>query len=269
MKPIAVTPYIPNISTALPFLAGETWWQKLLRTFIHYVTGLYPSARILARADAQWNPEDNRFQEILHCAKVTLDATGTLPTHGAAIVVANHPTGPMDGIVFGAWLTAQRSDVRILTTEALATIPSLRDWVIPLRLYDGPHDEQSNAQSLRKVIAHLRRGGVIAVFPAGRIELPDPHHNSDHWQDSIFSIAHRFQVPIHCVRLHQQHATWVTRLLKLHAWIRTLSMGWLFLLMCHKRHQLSIEHIIQAHDDVTPSKLRDMAFEVVNPSKKL
>lgn len=269
MKTIAVGPYIPNISTALPFLAGDGWWQKPLRTGIHWITGLYPSAKILARADAQWSGKSNRFQEILLCAKVSLDATGTLPSHGSAVVVANHPTGPMDGIVFGAWLTAQRSDVLILTTEALAAIPSLRDCVIPLRLYDGPQDEISNAQSLRKVISHLRRGGVIAVFPAGSIELPDPHKQGSHlWQDSIFSIALRYQIPIHCVRLHQEHSKWTTRILHLHAWIRTLTMGWLFLLMCNKRHPLSIEQVISPHANDSASMLRVKAYEAVTLPQK-
>lgn len=248
--------YIPNVCTALPVLSGDHWCKNLMRSGVHRLTGLRYSAAILAKADATWDGERNRFQEILTHSNVILVSEGHLPKQGSALVVANHPTGPMDGIVFAAWLTTQRSDVRILTTEALTEIPSLRDIVIPLRIYEGENVENANAQSLRKAMVHLRRGGILAVFPAGTIAVPhDPYAApiEQPWKESVFALAKRCAAPIVCLQIQQQHRPIVARILRLHAWVRTLAMGWLFLLMRHKTFRLRVKGIFKT-DQATDVK---------------
>jgi putative hemolysin len=248
--------YIPDVCTALPVLSGDHWWKNLLRAGVHRLTGLHSSADILAKADATWDGKKNRFQEILTHSNVTLVSEGSLPKEGSALVVANHPTGPMDGIVLAAWLTTQRSDVRILTTEALTEIPSLRDIVIPLRLYKGENVSNSNAQSLRKAMAHLRHGGILAVFPAGTIAVShDPHAIpiEQPWKESVFALAMRCATPIVCLQIQQQHRPIIARILSLHAWVRTFAMGWLFLLMRHKTFRLRVKGIFKT-DQATDTK---------------
>jgi putative hemolysin len=258
--------YIPDVCTALPILSGDHWWKNLLRSSVHRLTGLHSSAAILAKADATWDGERNRFQEILTHSSVTLESEGHLPKVGSALVVANHPTGPMDGIVLAAWLTTQRSDVRILTTEALTEIPSLRDIVIPLRLYEGDNVETANAQSLRKAMVHLRRGGILAVFPAGTIAVPcDPYAApiEEPWKESVFALAKRCAAPIVCLQIQQQHRPMIARILRLHAWARTLAMGWLFLLMRHKTFRLCVKRIIVSDPSHDSAQICAQAREAV------
>lgn len=239
--------YIPNVCTALPVLSGNHWGKNLLRSSLHHLTGLHNSAAILAKADASWDGKRNRYEEILEHSNVTLVSEGCLPKEGSALVVANHPTGPMDGIVLAAWLATQRKDIRILTTEAISEIPSLRDIVLPLRLYEGENVENTNAQSLRKAMVHLRSGGILAVFPAGSMAVPhDPYAApiEQPWKESVFALAKRCAAPIVCLQIEQQHRPIVACILRIHAWVRTLTMGWLFLLMRHKTFRLSVKKII-------------------------
>lgn len=245
------TDYIPDVCTALPVLAGDTWWKNPLRALVHRATGLHQSAAILAKADAVWDGESNRYDQILKLCDVTWEGERSLPESGPALVVANHPTGPMDGIVLAAWLTSQRTDVRILTTEALSEIPSLRDIVIPLQLYDGTHVEKANAQSLRKAMGHLRSGGILAVFPAGTIAVPhDPQMPAieQPWKESAFALAMRCAAQIVCLKIDQQHGPLVSRILRIHAWVRTFAMGWLFLLMKRKTFRLQVNQVIQTDE---------------------
>lgn len=243
--------YIPDVCTALPLLAGDDWWKRALRFLIHRVTGLHKSASILAKADAAWNGAGNRFEAILRLCGVTKEGEGRLPESGPSLVVANHPTGPMDGIVLAAWLTSHRSDVRILTTEALSDIPTLRSIVIPLRLYDGKNVERANAQSLRKAMIHLRSGGILAVFPAGTIAVPkDPYSPpiEQPWKESAFALAMRCGAPIFCLSIQQQHGPVVSSILRVHPWVRTLAMGWLFLFMRGKTFRLQVNQRIQTDE---------------------
>ena len=266
MNPPRTVDYIPNVCTALPVLYGDHWCKNLLRRAVHRLTGLHSSAGILAKADTTWDGQRNRFQEILTHSSVTLESEGRLPKEGSALVVANHPTGPMDGIVLAAWLTTQRSDVRILTTEALTEIPSLRDIVIPLRLYEGENVENANAQSLRKAMVHLRRGGILAVFPAGTIAVPHEPYAApieQPWKESVFALAKRCAAPIVCLQIKQQHRPIFARILRLHAWVRTLAMGWLFLLMRDKTFLLVVKKIIVSDPSHDTAQICAQAREAV------
>jgi putative hemolysin len=84
---------------------------------------------------------------------------------------------------------------------------------------------------------HLRRGGILAAFPAGTIAVPDDLHApsiEQPWKAAVFALAIRCQTPVVCLHIKQQHRPLVVRLLRTHAWVRTLAMGWLFLLMRKK-----------------------------------
>ena len=62
--------------------------------------------------------------------QVTFEATATdldrIPHTGAAIVVANHPYGGIEGLYLAACLLERRPDVRILANHMLMAIDGLR-----------------------------------------------------------------------------------------------------------------------------------------------
>lgn len=90
-----------------------------------------------------------------------------VPASGPVLVVANHP-GLSDGpAVFAA---LPRTDIRIIAAERafLDALPH----TLPYLLIAG--DSVTRRQSaLRGALRHLKRGGTLLTFPAGRIE-PDP-----------------------------------------------------------------------------------------------
>jgi putative hemolysin len=95
-----------------------------------------------------------------------------IPANGAAIVVANHPFGILDGIVLGALALRVRPDVKILTNYLL-TIPELEPYCIFVDPFNRKHSKQNNSAGLKQAIYHLRAGGMLIVFPAGEVS---------HWQ---------------------------------------------------------------------------------------
>src|SRR5215472_9610753 len=90
-----------------------------------------------------------------------------IPANGAAIVVANHPFGILDGIVLGALALRVRPDVKILTNYLLGTIPELEPNCIFVDPFNRKHSKQNNSAGLKQAIHHLRAGGMLIVFPAG------------------------------------------------------------------------------------------------------
>ncbi len=97
------------------------------------------------------------------------DQIARIPATGPVVVVANHPSGLVDGMIMAEMVNRVRSDFRILTRSLLTGIPEVEEFMIPVPF---PHEENSRELGLEMrslAMAHLKRGGVIIVFPAGRV----------------------------------------------------------------------------------------------------
>ena len=91
-----------------------------------------------------------------------------IPSTGPVILVANHPHGLVDGMILADMVGRVRNDYRILTRSLLTGIDeSAASYMIPVPF---PHeaDAQRKMLDMRAVaIDHLKRGGLIALFPSG------------------------------------------------------------------------------------------------------
>ena len=90
-----------------------------------------------------------------------------LPSAGPLLIVANHP-GLMDAAaLFGA---IPRADLRVLVADRpfLRALPHIAAALIPVGNGAATH-----TSALRTAVRHLRDGGALLSFPAGKIE-PDP-----------------------------------------------------------------------------------------------
>jgi putative hemolysin len=92
-----------------------------------------------------------------------------IPRSGPLIVTANHPFGLLDGAILAAILTDVRSDVRIFTNSMLEGFPELHSICIFVDPFGETSTVTGNAGALRQGLAWLRRGGVLATFPAGEV----------------------------------------------------------------------------------------------------
>lgn len=92
-----------------------------------------------------------------------------IPATGPVVVVANHPHGLVDGMVMAEMVNRVRPDFKILTRSLLTGIPEVAEFMIPVPF---PHEENARALGLQMrslTMEHLKQGGVIIVFPAGKV----------------------------------------------------------------------------------------------------
>lgn len=92
-----------------------------------------------------------------------------IPKSGPLIVVANHPFGGLDAIALGVLLTQVRTDVKMMANFLLDKMPETRDWFIPVDPFGRDSSPRQNIQSMRKSMAWLKSGGLLAIFPAGEV----------------------------------------------------------------------------------------------------
>lgn len=92
-----------------------------------------------------------------------------IPATGPVVVVANHPSGVVDGMIMAEIVNRVRSDFKILTRSLLTGIPEVEQFMIPVPF---PHEDNARELGLQmreETMAHLKAGGVIILFPAGRV----------------------------------------------------------------------------------------------------
>ncbi len=121
-----------------------------------------------------------------------------IPRQGAAVIVANHPFGILEGVVLGTMLLERRSDVRFLANNILTTVlPELRDLIIPV---DPISDNaRGNASGMRAAVEHLRSGGLLVVFPAGEVSSFDWQSREARDREWHPSIARMIRLAEACV----------------------------------------------------------------------
>jgi putative hemolysin len=96
-----------------------------------------------------------------------------IPATGPLVVVSNHPSGLVDGMVLAEMVNRVRSDFKILTRSLLTGIPEVEEFMIPVPF---PHEDNARELGLQmreETLAHLKAGGVIILFPAGKVAMSE------------------------------------------------------------------------------------------------
>jgi len=121
-----------------------------------------------------------------------------IPAEGAALVVANHPYGAVEGLAMARAFRRVRPDVKILANFVLGRIPELRDLFVLVDPFERPGAGAANASGLRRALQWLERGGLLVVFPAGEVaslslragRVVDPA-----WSPTVAGLARRSGAP--------------------------------------------------------------------------
>lgn len=91
-----------------------------------------------------------------------------IPAEGPVVIVANHPHGMVDGMVFAELIGRVREDYRILTRSILTGLDeAASSFMIPVPFPHDPDAQQKMVEMRAKAMAHLKQGGVVALYPSG------------------------------------------------------------------------------------------------------
>ena len=97
-----------------------------------------------------------------------------IPADGPVVVVANHPHGMVDGMIFADLIGRVRLDYRILTRSVLTGLDeAATSFMIPVPFPHDPEAQKKMVEMRAKSMAHLKAGGVVALFPSGVVMSSD------------------------------------------------------------------------------------------------
>jgi putative hemolysin len=149
------------------------------------------------------------FSELLESLNIVPECAAedieNIPRQGPLIVVANHPFGPVEGVILGAILSTVRGDAKFLANSMLAVVPQLRRLILPVDISGGANAVRANWKSIREGVGWLRAGGLLVVFPAGevasiqfpRFEITDPG-----WTDCVSRLVQKTNASVVPVFFH-------------------------------------------------------------------
>jgi len=103
-----------------------------------------------------------------------LEQLQNIPSEGPVVVVANHPHGMVDGMIFADLIGRVRQDYRILTRSVLTGLDeAASSFMIPVPFPHDPDAQRKMVEMRGKAMAHLKDGGVVALFPSGVVMRSD------------------------------------------------------------------------------------------------
>ena len=103
-----------------------------------------------------------------------LDQLNSIPKDGPVVIVANHPHGMVDGMIFADLIGHIRQDYRILTRSVLAGLDeAATSFMIPVPFPHDPDAQRKMVEMRSNAMAHLSDGGVVALFPSGVVMSSD------------------------------------------------------------------------------------------------
>lgn len=151
----------------------EDPWKSRMISIIELMTGKLQILRMIRKFEQRGAPGGQAFW------RAALDTMGIelttpqaqldlIPKEGPVIVVANHPHGMVDGMIFADLIGRVRSDYRILTRSLLTSIDEVAgSYMIPVPFPHDPDAQRKGVEMRAKAMAHLKDGGVVALFPSG------------------------------------------------------------------------------------------------------
>ncbi|MFT6025378.1 MAG: putative hemolysin [Ascidiaceihabitans sp.] len=150
-------------------------WKSTVIRIMEALTGKLTVLRLIKKFEKKGTPTGQGFW------RAALDVMGIelttpqeqldrIPKTGPVIVVANHPHGMVDGMIFADLIGRVRPDYRILTRSLLTAIDEVAgSYMIAVPFAHDPEALTKGVAMRAAAMKHLKDGGVVALFPSGGV----------------------------------------------------------------------------------------------------
>ncbi|MGV6839411.1 MAG: 1-acyl-sn-glycerol-3-phosphate acyltransferase [Planktomarina sp.] len=198
--------------------------------------------------------------------RVTVQGVWNLPSKGAAMIVANHPTGIADALMLSSVMAPVRDDAYYFAnSDILRVLPQMSDVINPVEW----RPEKRSRESLRVTMAYVRQAvnaqrlGVI--FPSGRLAKRVRFHlNERPWMTSAAMIARKFDLPVIPVNVQARNSALFYLFDFLHPTLRDITLFYETLNKANTPYHITIgEPIPQSDLPSTSEAATDVLFDKV------
>lgn len=198
----------PLIEERAPWLFADRPGTRVLRSALNRILSYEKTLEIGASVDHLPAQELMRVMGELLANELEVSGIGNLPSHGPALVVANHPTGIADGIILYHVLRQVRPDAYFFANhDIVRAVPQLDAMIAPV---EWRKDKRSHGKT-RETMAYTRRavaeGRLGVIFPSGRLaKRRGLRLYEREWMASAAMIARKFDLPVIPVNIRARNS---------------------------------------------------------------
>ncbi len=198
----------PLIAERAPWLYAGYPWSAPSRFVLTRMLGYNRTLRLGEYLEPRPMPEIMGIMGDMLAKDVEVGGLDNIPRRGAALVVANHPTGIADGIILNTVLSKVRSDAYFYAnSDILRVLPQMERLIAPVewRLEKRSHAKTRETMAYTRTAVEEGRLGVI--FPAGRLAKRRKLKLYERpWMASAAMIARKFDLPVIPINLRARNS---------------------------------------------------------------
>ncbi len=200
-------------------------FARLMAKFILWAFGAHKATKAYNNIMDQ---PDQSLATILREIKVGVDvdskSIANIPAEGPVIVICNHPTGIVDGIVMLYAITQVRQDVKVLGNFLLNRVEPITPYLFPV----NPFEEKQGGSlaGLKLGLKHLSEGGCLLLCPAGEVSTwhggwGKKYVTDKEWHSSAIKLIRKSEATIVPSWIDARNSTLFHLLGKIHPRLRT------------------------------------------------
>lgn len=141
--------------------------------------------------------------------QVSVSGLENLPSTGAALVVANHPTGIADGIILHSLLAQKRPDLFFYANrDILRVLPQMEDMIAPVEWRPEKRSHSKTRETMDFTRQAISSGRLGVIFPSGRLAKRSGLRLHERpWMASAAMIARKFNLPVVPVNIRARNSS--------------------------------------------------------------
>jgi len=161
----------------------------------------------------------------LHKHKITYttdpNQLKNIPEKGGVIIVSNHPTGILDGVIMIDMISKVRPDVKFMGNFLLNRITPLKSFLIEVNPFNS--SSKQNITGIKQSLLHVQNGGALVIYPAGSVaSIQKNFRITDHkWIPSVMKFIRKTKAPVVPVHLSGKNSFMFHLLGLIHPILRT------------------------------------------------
>lgn len=130
--------------------------------------------------------------------KLVVRGLHNVPLKGAALIVANHPTGMADAIFLHAALVKIRPDLYIFSnSDVLRVFPQLSNSIAPVEWREEKKTRAKSRCTLQFTKQAILEQRLGVIFPSGRLSKREGFKLVERdWKTSAVALAKKYDLPI-------------------------------------------------------------------------
>ena len=247
----------PLIAERAPWLFDDTLIAKVARNGLMRLLG-YDETVELGQLYQSW-PTERIMHHVagLLARDLTVSGLENIPRQGAALIVANHPTGIADGIMLHHALWPIRPDMFVYAnSDILRIMPQFESMIAPVEWQEHKRSRAKTRETMEYTRSAIAKGRLGVIFPAGRLAKRRGLRLFERpWMASAAMIARKYDLPVIPLNIRARNSALFYLFDAIHPTLRDITLFYETLNKDRQPYKISIGEPISA--SALPAKSED------------